>query len=78
MIILRVAMGCGWRNETLDDISTALVFAEPSTSHEESQGARTTTYNTEGRISASGPATKSDTSVNRHGNTAGVVSPGLT
>jgi hypothetical protein len=36
MIILRVAMGCGWRKETLGDISTALVFAEPSTSHEDS------------------------------------------
>jgi hypothetical protein len=38
MIILRVAMGRAWLKETVTEFNTALVFAEPATFHEQSQG----------------------------------------
>jgi hypothetical protein len=67
MIILRVAMDCAWRKETANEICTVLIFAQPATVHEESQGARMSLYNTEDSISGLGtPANRSDTSVEKH------------
>ena len=75
MIILRVTMGHGWLKETVKEINTALVFAEPATVHEQSQGIHITIHNTEGLVSGPGiPANASDISVNNHMSTAGVVS----
>jgi len=64
MIILRVAMGRGWHKETVNEINTALVFAEPPTVHDQSQGVCTTISNGGEPIYGSGtPTNKSETSI---------------
>jgi hypothetical protein len=74
MIILRVAMGHGLLKETVEQISTALVFAEAPTQHSEKSriGAQTTL---DTRLdSLEGPTTLgsssftqgSDSSIKRH------------
>ncbi len=68
MIILRVAMGQGLLKETVREMDTALVFAEPATvtAHEQSQGVSVTTHSTERPISDLGvPENKSDMSIKR-------------
>jgi hypothetical protein len=75
MIILRVAMGRGWLKKTVKELNTALVFAQPTTVHEQSQGVRVTIHNTVGTISGPGtPAGSSDMSVEKHMSAADVVS----
>jgi hypothetical protein len=37
MIILRVAMGRGWRKETINELNTALVFANSAPVNEQNQ-----------------------------------------
>jgi hypothetical protein len=57
------------------EINTALVFMEPATVHEQSNGIHITIHNTEGLVSGSGmPSNMSDISVKKHISTAGVVS----
>jgi hypothetical protein len=61
MIILRVSMGRGWLKETVNEIETALVFAEPTTTHEQSREVCMTINNTEEPMSVPGmPAESSD------------------
>jgi len=75
IIILRVAMGRGWLKQTADDISTALVFARPATTHEQSQGICRTIHNTDEPLSGSGtPMDKVDTSIKEQMSIANVVS----
>jgi hypothetical protein len=77
MIILRVAMGPGWLKETVNEISTALVFAETPTVHEQSQGPgpRMTIYNTEVHAPSPGMAENSSgVSIEKRTSKAGVAS----
>jgi len=64
-------MGHGWLKETVKEINTALVFAEPATVHEQSHGIHITIHNTEGLPGT--PSNASDISVKKHMSTAGVV-----
>jgi hypothetical protein len=52
MIILRVAMGRGWREGTVNECKTALVFAKPALVYEQSQAVPMTIYNIEDPVSA--------------------------
>jgi hypothetical protein len=75
MIILQVAIGYGWLKDTVKEINTALVFMEPATVHEQSNGIHITIHNTEGLVSGPGmPSNMLDISVKKHMSTAGVVS----
>jgi hypothetical protein len=75
MIILRVALGRAWLKETVNEINTALVFAEPATSHEQSQGVYVTDFSPEGPVSGPGtPANGTETSVGAHMNATGDTS----
>jgi hypothetical protein len=75
MIILRVAMGRGWVKETVKEINTVLVFAEPGKVHEQSQGVHMMVHGTEGPITGHGtPENKSDRSIKRDMNTSSVMS----
>jgi hypothetical protein len=75
MIILRVAMGRGWSKETVNEISTAIVFAKPPTVHEQSQDARMTIHNTKDHISGPGmPETRSDMSIEKRTSKNGIAS----
>ena len=68
-------MGHGWLKDTVKEINTALIFMEPATVHEQSNGIHITIYNTEGLISGPRmPLNVSDISVKKHMSTAGVVS----
>ena len=71
MIILRVAMGRGWREETAKEINTTLVFAEPPTArlHEQSQEVHVTIYNTKDPESELG--TPTDMSIREHSSVRG-------
>src|SRR6266850_4707107 len=70
IIILRVAMGHGLLKETIQEISTALVFAQPATVDAKSQ---MTVHKSEGSIyGPRTPAVGSDTSINEHGSTLGI------
>ena len=74
MIILRVAMGRGWVKETVKEINTVLVFAEPGTVNEKSQGVHMV-HGTEGPITGPGmPENKSDRSIKMDMSTASVMS----
>jgi hypothetical protein len=66
MIILRVAMGRGWRKETVKEINTTLVFAAPTTArvHEQSQEVHVTIYDRKDPIS--GLETPTDASTRTH------------
>jgi hypothetical protein len=62
MIILRVAMGYGWRKETLKEINTTVVFAPTAVRvHEQSQAVHVAIYNT--KDPNSGPGTPEDVSI---------------
>jgi hypothetical protein len=64
MIILQVAMGHGWLKDTVKEINTALIFTEPATVHEQSNGIHITIHNTEGLVSGPEmPLNMSDISV---------------
>jgi len=64
MIILWVAMGRAWLKETENEINTALVFAEPPTVNDQSQGVCTTISDGEEPIYGSGtPTNTSETSI---------------
>jgi len=75
MIILRVAMGRGWVKETVKEINTVLVFAEPGTVHEKSQGVHMV-HGTEDPIAGPGmpEKNKSDRSIKMDMSTASVMS----
>jgi len=66
MIILRVAMGHGWRKNTAKEIDTTLVFATRTTVrvHEQSQGVHVTTYST--KDPNSGLGTPAERSIGKH------------
>ena len=67
MIILRVSMGRGWLKETPNELISALDFAEPVTTHEQSQKECTMTYSIQ--IHTSEPTThanSSNTSIKKH------------
>jgi len=67
-------MGHGWLKETLNEIDTALVFAEPTTIHEQSQEVCMTINNTEDPIFVSGmPANSSNISIKTHTSTANIA-----
>jgi hypothetical protein len=51
MIILRVAMGHGWRTETVNRFNTAPVFTNSTPDHEQSQATPVTIHITEDPIS---------------------------
>jgi hypothetical protein len=51
MIILRVAMGRGWRKETLNELNTALIFANPAPVHEQGRAVPKTIHNAEDPVS---------------------------
>jgi hypothetical protein len=75
MIILRVAIGRAWLKETVDEINTELVFAEPVPFQEQSQGVWVTDFNPEGPVSVPGtPVSRSSTSVRTHMNATGYIS----
>jgi hypothetical protein len=75
MIILRVAMGRGWRKEAVNELNTALVFAKPAMVHDQNQAVSITIHNKEGPVF--GPemsADSSDISVRKSMSGSGVVS----
>jgi hypothetical protein len=75
MIILRVAIGRAWLKETVNDVNTELVFAEPAPFHEQSQGVWVTGFTPEGPVSVPGtPVSRSSTSVRSHMNATGHIS----
>jgi len=47
MIILRVAMGRGWRKETVNELNTALVFSKPAKVHSQNQAVSMTIHTIE-------------------------------
>ena len=71
MIILRVAMGHGWRKETVKEINTTLVFAAPTTArvHEQSKGVHVTIFNRKDRNS--GVESPTDASTRTHVSSTG-------
>jgi hypothetical protein len=76
MIILRVAMGRGWVKETVNELESALEFAQPATLKAQSQGACMTICDIACPISGSGtPVDSSDTSTTKDMSRTGVVSP---
>jgi hypothetical protein len=54
MIILRVAMGRGWRKETVNELNTALVFSKPARVHGQNQGVSMTIHTIEDPVFGSG------------------------
>jgi len=61
MIILRVAMGQGWRKETSKELTTTVVFAPTAVRvHEQSRGVHVAIYDTKDN---SGPGTPEDVSI---------------
>jgi len=73
MIILRVTMGHGWLKETVKDINTAIVFAEPAV-HGQNRGVHVTTYRVETPIFGPAmPEAKSDVSVEKDVDIAGAT-----
>ena len=63
MIILRVSMGRGWLKGTVNELNTALEFAQPTTVLDDSQGDSVTICSTEDPASGPGTSAKgSDTS----------------
>jgi hypothetical protein len=67
MIILRVAMGHGFLKETVKEINTTLVFANPATVNENCREVHMTIYEIEGSICGPRtPTASSGTSVNDH------------
>ena len=69
MIILRVAMGHGLLKETIQNISTALVFAQPATVDAESQ---ITAHKSEGSVYGPRTAVSSDPSCHEHKSAVGI------
>lgn len=69
MIILRVAMGHGWLKETVEQMSSAIVFAEAPEKHNEKSGngVQTTMDSSEGpTLGSSSFARGSDSSIKKH------------
>ena len=67
-------MGHGWLEGTVNEIDTALVFAEPTTIHEQSQGVCMTINDTEDPIFVPGmPAKSSNISIKTQMSTADVA-----
>jgi hypothetical protein len=65
MIILIVSMGRGWLKETVNEIETP-VFAEPTTTHEQSREVCMTINNTEDSMSVPRmPAESSEISIKK-------------
>jgi len=75
MIILRVSMGHGWLKETVKEVNTAIVFAEPAQRHAQSHQSRMTAHTMSTDSSPISPrmaANKSDVSVKMDMSTADV------
>ena len=73
MIILRVAMGRGWLKETVNELNSAIEFAQLATLQEQSQGACMTTCDTVDPISGpKTPVNESATSTTNDMSTIGV------
>ncbi len=74
MIILRVSMGHGWLKETVKEVNTAIVFAEPAQRQARSHESRMTahTMSIDSPISPRMAANKSDVSVKMDMSAAGV------
>jgi hypothetical protein len=75
MIILRVAMGQGLVKKTVNEFTTALVFAEQTTMHEQSQVVCVTIPNTETTICGhETSANTSEMSIGKHVTVTGAFS----
>jgi hypothetical protein len=59
MIILRVAMGRGWRKETVNELNTALVFSKPARVHGQNQGVSMTIHTIEDPVFGPGMSMES-------------------
>ena len=68
-------MGHGFLKQTVDDLNTALVFAEQTTVHEQGQAVCVGIHDTVGTISSPGTLTeRSETSIIKHVGVIGVIS----